>query len=156
VPVSHDCSPTVMFKFFAPGGLRIGMLTDLGAYEPRHGELFGDCELLLLESNHCPELLRRGPYPAQLKARIAGSRGHLSNTQALEFVLGLPRLPRELILGHLSDTNNTAQAASSLFEAAVSSSSLPLFLERGSTDAHGGGIPHRVLVQMTPGPMLEL
>jgi phosphoribosyl 1,2-cyclic phosphodiesterase len=179
VPVSHDSHPTVMFKVFAPGGLRLGILTDLGVYESVHSSLFGDCDLLVLESNHCPELLRSGPYPARLKARIAGSRGHLSNYQALEFALGLRRLPRELILGHLSDTNNTADTASSVFTAAVSATTLPsqrtevahatgLFspAELRSTQTTtitsaaqpdpGSGIPHRVLVQMTAGPLFEL
>lgn len=196
VPVSHDASPTVAYKFYAPGGVKLGVLTDLGIYEPLHSELFGDCDLLVLESNHCREMLIRGPYPARLKARIAGSRGHLSNAQALEFVLGLGQLPRELILGHLSDTNNTADTASGVFSAATSATRLPNALERGplARQPHSGkqaaspmpglfdeaapaqvdtfpvalhagqrpalqmvgGIPHRVLVQMTPGPLLEL
>jgi phosphoribosyl 1,2-cyclic phosphodiesterase len=125
VPVSHDCDPTVAFKLWH-GGQRLGVMTDLGVWEPRHALAFGDCHLLVLESNHCTDMLRRGRYPARLKARIAGQRGHLSNAQALEFTLGLPQLPRHLLLGHLSENNNRPEVASDVFASAVSATSLPV------------------------------
>jgi phosphoribosyl 1,2-cyclic phosphodiesterase len=177
VPVSHDSDPTVAFKIWC-GGVRLGVLTDLGVWEPQHSALFGDCDALVLESNHCPVMLRNGPYPSFLKARIAGAGGHLSNRQALEFTLGLSRLPRHLFLGHLSDNNNTPAAVSAMFGGAAQPE--PAGSEAGTAAAPGlfeaewsnqdgtagppGGqaaasaadIPHVVLTQLTVGPMVEL
>ena len=185
VPVSHDSEPTVAFKAWC-GGVRLGVLTDLGVFEPAHVALFGDCDALVLESNHCTEMLRNGPYPSFLKARIAGARGHLSNRQALEFTLGLSQLPTHLMLGHLSDNNNTPDTVdavfgtghiasvaltpaapgtghkrdtnpASLFETEWSAAgrSRPFATASPGLD-RAGPVPHVVLTQLTPGPIVEL
>jgi phosphoribosyl 1,2-cyclic phosphodiesterase len=57
-------------------------------------------------------MLARGPYPWELKRRIRGRRGHLSNAEAgrlLERVLhdGL----ENVVLAHLSDKNNRPELA---------------------------------------------
>jgi len=138
VPVSHDCNPTVMYKLHHNGGWA-GVLTDLGTTTDHLVETFGNCDALLLEANHCPQLLADGPYPPMLKQRIRGNYGHLSNRQAAEFATGLARMPRHLFLGHLSDENNTPAAASAAFN-------------RVET----GAIPHTVLPQRTTGGLVEL
>jgi phosphoribosyl 1,2-cyclic phosphodiesterase len=185
VPVSHDCEPTVAFAVWC-GGVKLGVLTDLGVWEPEHLALFADCTVLVLESNHCPQMLRSGPYPPFLKARIAGARGHLSNAQALEFTLSLGELPRHLLLGHLSDNNNTPAVVGTVFggmadrqrtaaleqtslQAQMSASRNGLFqCEPGPAAAaeampwtapvyaEAAHIPHTVLTQLTPGPLLDL
>ena len=43
---------------------------------------YQDCDALVLECNHEPDLLAAGPYPASLKRRVGGNLGHLSNQQA--------------------------------------------------------------------------
>jgi phosphoribosyl 1,2-cyclic phosphodiesterase len=139
VPVSHDCSPTVMYKFHC-GDHSVGLLTDLGATEDSQTTLFADCNALLLESNHCVDMLLRGRYPQHLKRRIRGERGHLSNLEAAQFALGLGSMPQHLLLGHLSDDNNTPQAATEAF----------------SRVELGGMIPHTVIPQRTLGPLVEL
>ncbi len=136
--VSHDCEPTCMFKLFS-GGHRLGILTDLGSYEQQHVSLFGDCELLVLESNHCPDILRGNSYPEYLKSRIRGSRGHLSNQQAVELSTGLASMPQHLLLGHLSENSNTPRAASDAF-----------------SRIETGNIPHVILAQHTASQVLEL
>ncbi len=138
LPVSHDADPTVAFKIFTPKH-KIGVLTDLGDVGDVHRLAFGDCDLLLLEANHCPEMLAGGPYPEALKARIRSGHGHLSNQQACEFVTGLEKLPKHLLLGHLSENNNSFVAVRRAFE-------------RVET----GQIPHSVLEQRVVGPRVEL
>jgi phosphoribosyl 1,2-cyclic phosphodiesterase len=138
VRVSHDATPTVMYKLYA-GRLRVGVLTDLGAYSAEVLRAFSDCDILLLEANHDLQMLARGPYPESLKRRIKGDRGHLSNRQSAEFVVSLPQLPRHLFLGHLSDTNNRPDLASAEF-----------------TRIETGAIPHCVLPQSAVGPLVEL
>jgi phosphoribosyl 1,2-cyclic phosphodiesterase len=69
----------------------------------------------MLECNHDGALLRAGDYPAFLKARIAGDRGHLSNAQAAELLARIDRSRlRRVVAAHLSRKNNApalAQAA---------------------------------------------
>jgi len=63
---------------------------------------------LLLESNHSPEMLKVGPYPWHVKQRILSRKGHLSNEAAGEYIAAdLPAETQTLILGHLSEHNNT-------------------------------------------------
>jgi phosphoribosyl 1,2-cyclic phosphodiesterase len=138
VPVSHDCSPTVMYKFHC-AAFSIGLLTDLGATNDLLTALFCDCDVLLLESNHCRDKLLRGRYPEHLKRRIRSELGHLSNDEAAQFAVGLASLPRHLLLGHLSDDNNCPTAASAAF-----------------SRIEVGHIPHTVIPQRTRGPLIEL
>ena len=73
--------------------------------------LYG-ADLVLLESNHDVEMLEQGPYPDFLKRRVAGNRGHLSNLAAGRFAAELAaRGTTQIVLGHLSDKNNTPRLA---------------------------------------------
>ena len=65
--------------------------------------------LVLLESNHDPDMLRANPkYSAALKKRILSDHGHLSNEACSEALLRLVSAGTEnVILGHLSGENNT-------------------------------------------------
>ena len=70
------------------------------------------CDLVLLESNYDPEMLRNGPYPYYLKERILSDNGHLSNSCcAVQAEKLLKNGTTRLILGHLSQENNTPQTA---------------------------------------------
>lgn len=94
------------------GGRRFGLATDLGHVTRELRALLRGCDLVMLESNHCPELLETGPYPRRLKQRVAGPLGHLTNAQAAELAGALEdtRVSR-LVLAHLSRTNNTPDRA---------------------------------------------
>ena len=53
-----------------------------------------------------------GHYSEQLKKRIAGPEGHLSNYDAAELLLGsASKRMKWACLGHLSEENNTAELA---------------------------------------------
>ena len=70
-------------------------------------------ELLLLESNYDTEVLKWCKYPFHLKARIAGSTGHLSNTMSgktISYLLKNSNL-NTAILGHLSKESNFPELA---------------------------------------------
>ena len=65
-------------------------------------------DLVLLESNHDVEMLKKGPYPPELKVRILSDKGHISNTAcATELKNLFENGTRRFILGHLSQHNNT-------------------------------------------------
>lgn len=109
VRVPHDAAaPTAVVATATRSGFRTGIAHDLGAVPERLREAFARLDLLLLESNHDEELLRTGPYPAFLQARISGGSGHLSNrrSSALARDVAGPSL-RQIVLLHLSEANNT-------------------------------------------------
>jgi len=116
--VPHDAQEPVGFRFtsgsegdlFAPRR-SLAFLTDLG-HAPRHiHEHIRECEVIVVEANHCPELLKAdGRRPWATKQRIAGRHGHLSNDGARELLAAVasPRW-RRVYLTHLSrDCNSPA------------------------------------------------
>ena len=110
-PLSHDSDPTVGYSI-EHHGRRLVICTDLGVVTPVVKTHVAQANALLLESNHDPEMLMRGPYPWHLKERIASRVGHLSNHNAgvlLREVLN-GKL-NHVILGHLSEENNRPELA---------------------------------------------
>ncbi len=111
VPVPHDAREPTQFVF-TWGGLRLGLLTDLGSITPRVLEAFDRLDALLLECNHDCEMLANGPYPPGLQARVGGCYGHLNNAQAAEFLRSIDHTRlRHLVAGHLSEKNNAPELA---------------------------------------------
>ncbi len=138
VAIPHD-APQVALRVTA-GRYRFAIATDLG-HATRDLRVFLEaCDLVLLESNHCPRLLEMGPYPPRLRSRVAGPVGHLANEQAAEVAKSLEdtRVGR-LVLVHLSRTNNTPERA----HAAVASRAHRLRIE-----ALPHGVPRRFDVEL--------
>ena len=70
------------------------------------------CETVVLECNHDEQMLADGPYPAELKRRIASRRGHLSNADCAAFSARLAEAGmKHLALAHLSKINNLPELA---------------------------------------------
>jgi len=109
--VSHDAADPVGFTLTADG-LRIGIATDLGVVTGLVADCLQKCHLLVLEANHDERMLTDGPYPWPLKQRIRSRNGHLSNTESAELLRCLAHDNlRQVILSHLSETNNTPAIA---------------------------------------------
>jgi phosphoribosyl 1,2-cyclic phosphodiesterase len=110
--VSHDAeAETVAFVIETPDGT-VGFATDVGMVTPALRARFRDCRLLVIESNHADDLLQVGPYARSTKARISGSRGHLSNESLARFVRAdLGRSVKCMVLAHLSRVNNVPEIA---------------------------------------------
>ncbi len=111
-PIPHDAADPVGFRLWG-GQLSVSTATDLGHFPQSVYERIAGSDLILLESNHDPDMLRANPhYNAQLKQRILGQRGHLSNescARALLYLIGAGT--GTVILGHLSGENNTPELA---------------------------------------------
>lgn len=108
IQVQHDAADPCGY-LLETEGTRISIFTDLGAWHDRLAAPLAASDLIVLESNHDLEMLKRGPYPAHLKRRVASDRGHLSNLdcgQSLASTLRNVRQQPEIWLAHLSDTNN--------------------------------------------------
>jgi len=107
VAVPHDAREPAQFTFHVDD-VKLGILTDLGCITPHVLHAYSHCDGLLLEANHDSKMLALGPYPPSLKARVGGDWGHLSNTQAADFIelAALPSL-QQLVVGHISEKNNS-------------------------------------------------
>jgi len=104
--VLHDAADPVGFCF-SRDGLKVGIATDLGKVTNLVRESLKGVNCLILESNHDPGMLYRGPYPWWLKQRIKGRFGHLSNEDSAGLLTDL--LHNELkhvVMAHISQTNN--------------------------------------------------
>ena len=106
--IPHDASDPVGFRLYG-GRLSVSTATDLGVFSDTVYSRVAGSTLVLLESNHDPDMLRANPhYSAALKARILGEHGHLSNEACSAALLRLIEAgTTHVILGHLSGENNT-------------------------------------------------
>jgi phosphoribosyl 1,2-cyclic phosphodiesterase len=110
-PIPHDAREPAQFVI-GDGDRRLGVLTDAGHATLHIKSMIDGCDGLILEANHDAGLLADGPYPAVVKKRVAGDRGHLGNHQARELLAGLDtaRL-QHIVAGHLSQNNNQPELA---------------------------------------------
>ncbi len=111
VAVPHDAREPCQF-LFRHRQKAFGLLTDLGSITPAVAQAYRHCDALMLECNHDSALLEGGPYHWMLKRRVGGDRGHLSNRQAAQLLASveLARL-QQVVMSHLSSTNNTVDLA---------------------------------------------
>ena len=110
-PTSHDV-PCVGYRIHTPDGKTMTIATDLGVLTPPVHEALSGCDLVALESNYDLHMLRSGPYPYYLRARIESTRGHLSNDECSAKLLELIQEGcKKFALCHLSQENNTPALA---------------------------------------------
>ncbi|MEG1556809.1 MAG: MBL fold metallo-hydrolase [Oscillospiraceae bacterium] len=109
---SHDSADCCGYRIALPSGGEIAVATDLGVVSEDVYDNISGCELVALESNYDENMLRFGPYPAYLKARIMSSQGHLSNSDCAKTAARLAESgTKRLVLMHLSKENNEPQIA---------------------------------------------
>lgn len=109
--ISHDAVEPVGYCFES-GGAKLGLATDLGYVSDKVMRSLLQSDVLVLEANHDVDMLRMGRYPWNIKRRILGDTGHLSNEAAGE---ALCRLldggTRRVYLAHLSQEHNQMDLA---------------------------------------------
>lgn len=111
--ISHDAVDPVAYSF-KKEDLKISIVTDLGHVPIDLLSNLIDSNLIMLESNHDIEMLKSGPYPYVLKQRILSKRGHISNEACAEAIIrvhGYSNRLGHVVLGHLSQDNNTPELA---------------------------------------------
>lgn len=109
--VPHDSAEPLQLVV-TDGTLRLGVLTDLGEPTDPVARALQGCDALLLECNHDRRMLADGPYPAWLKHRIGGHRGHLSNDQSASMLDACRHdALRHVVAAHLSQHNNEPSLA---------------------------------------------
>jgi len=91
---------------------KVCIATDLGFFSQEVKNHIQDADAILLESNHDVEMLKFGPYPYTLKRRILSNVGHLSNEDCGKAIVSITNNKfKNIILGHLSKTNNYPELA---------------------------------------------
>lgn len=133
--VPHD-APTYGLRI--TDGERVGALaTDLGEVGPEILRFLRGADAVILEANHDPDWLRYGPYSADLKRRVASSNGHLSNQQAAHVACALaPHGLKDLVLAHLSKTNNSPARACGTVRVALKESGFESVRVRAAIAGH--------------------
>lgn len=109
--VSHDAVEP-MFYIFHSGKKKFVMITDTGYVSDRMKGHIANADAYLFESNHDVGMLRMGRYPWNVKRRILGDEGHVSNEDAgiaMSEVIG--DATKRIYLGHLSKDNNMKDLA---------------------------------------------
>lgn len=109
--VMHDGTDNAGF-FIQHDDRAFTVATDLGCISERADHYMRQSDYLMIESNYDLNMLRFGPYPEYLKARIRNVNGHLDNKVTAEYLAKIhsERLTH-VFLCHLSQDNNTPEAA---------------------------------------------
>ena len=104
--IPHDANQPVGYSILS-GRHKAVIATDLGHITQVVAENVYGADIMLIESNHDLDMLKNGRYPAVLKRRILGDRGHLSNVSCGLFIKDIfSEKTKHILLGHLSQENN--------------------------------------------------
>ncbi|MCY6958127.1 MBL fold metallo-hydrolase [Clostridium brassicae] len=104
--IPHDAADPIGYTV-TENNKKVSIATDLGYFSEEVEVAVKNSDVVLLESNHDVEMLKFGPYPYPLKRRILSDIGHLSNECCGKAILEIiKRNTKQVILGHLSKTNN--------------------------------------------------
>ena len=111
IKTSHDTDDSNAY-LFTSNNKSVVYVTDTGYVNMKYKELLVNKEIYVMESNHDVELLMNGKYPYNIKQRILGDRGHLSNKDASYYLSKMiGNKTKEIILIHLSEENNNEELA---------------------------------------------
>ena len=109
--IPHDAANPCGFSIFKDDK-KISIATDIGHMTNSIVKNLEESLFVLLESNYDPEVLKCSSYPFNLKTRIAGPTGHLSNEMAGKTISYLLKSGlKKAMLGHLSKESNFPELA---------------------------------------------
>jgi len=109
--VSHDAMDPVGYRIEVSGDA-LTIASDLGTITHLVRSRFKESTAMIIESNHDIEMLKKGPYPWELKQRILSKHGHLSNDDCADFLREIFHSALSHIeLAHLSEVNNEPKLA---------------------------------------------
>lgn len=109
--VSHDAAEP-MFFCFHQGNKKVALVTDLGYVSERIKKTVENANAYIFEANHDISMLQMSRYPWNVKRRILGDSGHISNEDcglALADIIG--NETGRIYLAHLSKDNNMKDLA---------------------------------------------
>lgn len=106
--VMHDAQRTVGYRIESQSGKVVAISTDIGYVNNIVRENFKAADVMIIESNYDYNMLMNCNYPWDLKARVKGRNGHLSNNEAAKFIKEMYNENlKKVYLAHISkDSNN--------------------------------------------------
>lgn len=109
---SHDGSDNIGFSIRSCS-THFVLATDTGVITERADFYIRQAEHLMIEADYDADMLRKGPYPERLKARIASETGHMCNADTASYLASVAAAGRlhSVALCHLSHINNTPALA---------------------------------------------
>ncbi|HEY3377243.1 MAG TPA: hypothetical protein VGL77_07075, partial [Armatimonadota bacterium] len=111
-PVRHDAQNTFGF-LISTRDRTLFHASDIGSYSAETLTRCQHAHAIAIESNYDPMTLQHNAYPSFLKARISGPDGHLSNPDAVQFLLhAISETTTNVFMLHLSENSNSRQLVS--------------------------------------------
>ncbi len=145
--ISHDAANPVAYRV-GKEEKSVAVATDMGTYTDYTIENIRGVDALLLEANHDIHMLQAGTYPYQLKRRILGKEGHLSNESSGQLLCQiLHNNLKHIFLGHLSKENNMEELA---YE------TVRLEITMGDNPYKAEDFPIQVAKRDCPSPLIEI
>lgn len=137
-------------------GTTFVLATDTGIVTSRADYYIRQASHLMIEADYDADMLRRGPYPEHLKARIASDIGHLCNDDTARYVAEVATAGklRTVFLCHLSQLNNTPETAIATVRAALEQAGIEIAPPFASSDA--GGLRLSALPREEASPLTAL
>lgn len=108
---SHDAPASVSYSINFDN-TTFTVITDTGYITKEMIYYAKNSDVLFLEANYNPQMLKEGPYPLYLKKRIESDKGHLSNINAINFLNYLSKKNSRIKIVyfcHLSEINNNPE-----------------------------------------------
>ena len=125
-PTPHDASAS--FGYRIEGSEVVAVATDTGHISDELLEGLQGADTVVIGANHDKVMLKNGPYPPFLKQRVLSKHGHLSNDDCAKLACLLADSgTRQIILGHLSQQNNTPEAAETAVSEALSGRNVKIY-----------------------------
>ena len=111
IRTSHDVSES--FGYILEGNNKsVVYVTDTGYINNKYFPVLSNRDLYIMESNHDIEMLNNGRYSFNLRQRILGDKGHLSNYDSAMYLSKfIGDNTKCIMLAHLSEENNSPSVA---------------------------------------------
>lgn len=110
--VSHDAADPMFFNFHGSDEKKVTLITDLGYVSDRIKGTIAGANAYIFESNHDVSMLQMSRYPWNIKRRILGDYGHVSNEDCgLALSEVITNKTKRVYLAHLSRENNLKELA---------------------------------------------
>lgn len=151
--VPHDGSDNMGFSI-QYDDRRFVAATDLGEVAGRALHYIKEANYLMIEANYDAKMLRNGPYPEYLKARIATDHGHMDNEDTAKLLTEIlnPAL-KYVFLCHLSHDNNTPEKALETIKGALEAKGIKVGDASQSIEDRKADIHLMALPRFEPSPL---